>query len=367
VETEKPDREDWGSEMAGCVLRTILLVCAAVLVAADVVVYDEDLNKDHVPGLTAHAWTMVDDGRDGASNVAFQGQTSSLDGTQDTTQFLSNLLEQQNGMLQEMGFRDPAVFGGGDATGFLGFRSSNAFDWAAQQVTRMQNFHDTLFSSPCIMQDALANFMQSSWLVAPDAQDQTTYPHLRAQMLQNVACTRFGPALTAAKLQDDNTLVSRDSGDSSTDWDIEVTFYPLDPQVQDGDENMYGMQMAQTPLQGFLAEDKLFVENAKVEDSPSERSRFSLWGRIVFFTLLFGSIFTLLICIRQCCELRRAMKEMSKKAEDDVENQEDANEKKPLLSKKGWVVDDDGYTNLMIQPVQSEPALKAMYPVALRP
>ena len=52
METEKPDREDWGSEMAGCVLRTILLVCAAVLVAADVVVYDEVGGGDLLRTLT---------------------------------------------------------------------------------------------------------------------------------------------------------------------------------------------------------------------------------------------------------------------------------------------------------------------------
>lgn len=73
------------------------------------------------------------------------------------------------------------------------------------------------------MQDALVDILQSSLLAATDTQDQVAaLPNVQDQMLQNVACTRFGPALIAAKSQDDNSLELEDSIDSDADWDVEV-------------------------------------------------------------------------------------------------------------------------------------------------
>ena len=77
-----------------------------------------------------------------------------------------------------------------------------------------------------------------------------------------------------------------------------VIFWPSESDLQSGDGEFDGIPRAQEVFQALRNEDAL-VEEVQYEDSSSGHGRLSLWSRIAFFALLFGSILTLIISVRQ--------------------------------------------------------------------
>lgn len=310
--------------MARGILQAIIVVAAAVLVVADVVVYEEDLNNDDIPGFQGHSWTVVDDGQDGSSKYVMQVQKMSMNGADGGMPAMSNLLA-------DMGFNM-------DEPGSWGAWSTDDSDWPAQGYGGGPNMPDSFFSSPFLVHGALTGPFQLSIFGAPAGGDQHgIYPGSQEQMLQNVACSRFGPALIAMRSQDSNVMT----------WD-------------DNAEEREGEELDNQ----FLFDGEGIVAQEAYGDTSSAVRKANLCNRVVFITLLFGCFLTLYICIRQGIELRRAMKEASQIA---TEVNGDEHEKKPLLASlehKGLQEDDDGYTNVMISPVYSGPAFKAIYPAS---
>lgn len=73
---------------------------------------------------------------------------------------------------------------------------------------------DSFFSSPFLLHGALTGPFQLSIFGAPAGGDQHgIYPGSQEQMLQNVACSRFGPALIAMKSQDSNVRTWDDNAE----------------------------------------------------------------------------------------------------------------------------------------------------------
>lgn len=309
--------------MARGILQATVVVAAAFLVVADVVVYEEDLNSDDIPGLQGHSWTVVDNGQDGSSKYVMQVQKMSMNGADGGMPAMSNLLA-------DMGFQEdePVSWGAG---------SSDGSDWLGQGFGVGPNLPDSLFSSPFLVHGALTVPFRSSIFGVPAAGNQQgIYPGSQEQMLQNVACSRFGPALIAVRSQD-NIMT----------WDDEV-----EEREGEGLDHQF-----------LFDGDNVAAQEAYDNTSSTEREA-DLCNRVVFITLLFGCFLTLYVCIRQGLELRRAMKESSRTA---IKVDGDGHEEKPLLTSlehKGLEDDDDGYTNVMISPVYSGPAFKAIYPAS---
>lgn len=73
---------------------------------------------------------------------------------------------------------------------------------------------DSFFSSPFLVHGALTGPFQLSIFGAPAGGDQHgIYPGSQEQMLQNVACSRFGPALIAMRSQDSNVMTWDDNAE----------------------------------------------------------------------------------------------------------------------------------------------------------
>lgn len=308
--------------MAGARLRHLVLLCLALVAATDVIVYEEDLNREHVPGVEAHSYTVVGDGQDGPSNFVMQVETLSMNLSVGATDAVDD-------ESQGMGFGDQS------STLDTGVGSSDAFDWVSQQLDNFQILPFWVITSP-----------QGP---SPDCS--------QGQMLQNVACARFEPALSAVRSQDSQNVPS-DALDNG--WDIEVTFVPYDAEADNEGLDQIDSDFMTSWLQsGGELSDGEWVD-VGVEDGMSTDGAEHWLSGCLFFMLLFACILTFFVCLKQGCELRRAMKENALKAEEFAFD-EGVEEEKPLLQKEGFGDNADLYMDITIKPI-AEPALKAVYP-----
>jgi len=286
--------------MTGVPLRTLGLLCLAVAASADLFLYEEQI-QGNVPGVESHSWMLVGDGQDGSSGFVMQVDTLSVNGGASTQGF-------------------------SDGTGALddGFGHVNAYEWVTQQLNSFQNLPFFVSAYP------------------EDSQ---------GQMLRSVANVRFDSALTDVRSQYGSNHARVDNANADTShgqsWVIELGLTPHGPDMET-DQTLTEEQVQAAMMRQYVM--------AQRRSSAAEVGH--VLNRCLFSVLLFACVLTLFACLKQGCELRRAVKGTGHKA-SEIAYCGEMEAAKPLLQKNGLEHCDEEYT--IIAPI-SEPALKAIYP-----